>query len=106
MEEAEILCDTVSWLKKGNFVCIGNPEKLKLQFSAGYHLHIKFNQVEQGEVLDSNKIINELNVIVNNLQGLNNAIMIYPNLISYYDLLYKALLLIKDNCDSIVLNHY
>ena len=104
MEEAEILCDTVSWLKKGNFVCIGNPEKLKLQFSAGYHLHIKFNQVEQGEVLDSNKIINELNVIVNNLQGLNNAIMIYPNLISYYDLLYKALLLIKDNCDSIVLN--
>ena len=104
MEEAEILCDTVSWLKKGNFVCIGNPEKLKLQFSAWYHLHIKFNQVEQGEVLDSNKIINELNVIVNNLQGLNNAIMIYPNLISYYDLLYKALLLIKDNCDSIVLN--
>ena len=43
MEEAEILCDRVSWLKKGSFVCIGNPEKLKLEFSLGYKLHIKFN---------------------------------------------------------------
>ena len=33
LEEAEILCDTVGWMKKGNFICIGNPEKLKLQFS-------------------------------------------------------------------------
>jgi ABC-type multidrug transport system ATPase subunit len=43
MEEAEILCDRVSWLKKGSFVCIGNPEKLKLEYSLGYKLHIKFN---------------------------------------------------------------
>ncbi len=39
MEEAEILCDTVSWLKSGNFICIGNPEKLKILYSTGY---IKF----------------------------------------------------------------
>ena len=43
MEEAEILCDRVSWLKQGSFVCIGNPEKLKIEFSLGYKLHIKFN---------------------------------------------------------------
>ena len=103
MEEAEILCDTVSWLKNGNFVCIGNPERLKLQFSAGYHLHIKFNQLENSKPFDNNEIVNELNMIVNNIQLLNNAIMINPNIVSYYDLLYKALLLIKDNCDSIVL---
>ena len=42
MEEAEILCDTVSWLKEGSFVYIGNPEKLKLQYSGGYILNIKF----------------------------------------------------------------
>ena len=42
IEEAEILCDRVSWLKKGNFVCIGNPEQLKLKYSNGYKLHIKF----------------------------------------------------------------
>ena len=42
IEEAEILCDRVSWLKKGNFVCIGNPEQLKLQYSNGYEMQIKF----------------------------------------------------------------
>ena len=42
IEEAEILCDRVSWLKKGNFVCIGNPEQLKLKYSNGYKFHIKF----------------------------------------------------------------
>jgi ABC-type multidrug transport system ATPase subunit len=33
LEEAEILCDTVGWMKNGNFICIGNPDKLKFQFS-------------------------------------------------------------------------
>ena len=42
IEEAEILCDRVSWLKKGNFACIGNPEQLKLQYSNGYKMSIKF----------------------------------------------------------------
>ena len=42
IEEAEILCDRVSWLKQGNFTCIGNPEQLKLKYSNGYKMHIKF----------------------------------------------------------------
>jgi len=33
LEEAEILCDKIGWMKKGNFICIGNPEKLKFEFS-------------------------------------------------------------------------
>ena len=44
MEEAEILCDTVSWLKDGSFVYIGNPEKLKIKYSGGYILNIKFKE--------------------------------------------------------------
>ena len=47
MEEAEVLCDTVSWLKSGNFLSIGNPEKLKIALSAGYKLNIKFAQLNQ-----------------------------------------------------------
>ena len=43
MEEAEVLCDTVSWFKAGNFITKGNPEELKIQYSAGYKLHIKFD---------------------------------------------------------------
>ena len=42
IEEAEILCDRISWLKQGNFTCIGNPEQLKLKYSNGYKMHIKF----------------------------------------------------------------
>ena len=33
LEEAEILCDKIGWMKKGNFICVGNPEKLKYEFS-------------------------------------------------------------------------
>ena len=51
MEEAEILCDRVSWLRRGNFVVMGNPEKLKIQFSLGYKLHIKFDDA----ILQQNK---------------------------------------------------
>ena len=104
MEEAEILCDTVSWLKNGNFVCIGNPEKMKLELSAWYHLYIKFNKIkDEQQLLDNTKVVNELNMIVNNIQVLNNAIEINPNIVYYYDLLYKVLLMIKGNCNYITL---
>ena len=46
MEEAEVLCDTVSWLKAGNFIALGNPEELKMQYSGGYKLHIKFDDMQ------------------------------------------------------------
>ena len=41
-EEAEILCDKIGWMKKGTFSCMGNCEKLKLKYSKGYFLTIKF----------------------------------------------------------------
>ena len=44
MEEVEILCDRVWWLKQGSFVCIGNPGKLKIQYSLGNKLHNKFGE--------------------------------------------------------------
>ena len=61
MEEAEVLCDTVSWLKNGNFICIGNPEKLKLQFSTGYNLHVKFNPPKEEGVYNNEYIQNTIN---------------------------------------------
>ncbi len=44
MEEAEVLCDNFSWLKDGQFECIGNPEKLKIVFSTGYIFQLKFKK--------------------------------------------------------------
>ena len=71
MEEAEGLCDTVSWFKAGNFITKGNPEELKIQYSAGYKLHIKFddNAIKQvcnpdlnGELI--NQTFNKLCTII------------------------------------------
>ena len=61
MEEAEILCDRVGWLKSGNFICIGNPEELKLQYSSGYNLHIKFDDlsINLNNSLISNETIDQ-----------------------------------------------
>jgi len=42
MEEAEILCDTIGWMVAGNFVCLGNPEKLKIKYSPEYYINLKF----------------------------------------------------------------
>ncbi len=72
MEESEILCDRVSWLKQGRFACIGNPEKLKIKYNSGYKLHIKFDE----QVINQNKYINNKDddfQTVNSLKDLTNV---------------------------------
>ncbi len=70
MEEAEVLCDTVSWFKLGNFMCVGNPEKLKIKFSIGYLLHVKF-AIDNDDFIGSNDI---------NIEDLNGKIVIKNDL--------------------------
>lgn len=101
MEEAEILCDTVSWLKQGNFVCVGNPEKLKLQFSSGYKVHIKFNTIQGNELTQD---IVELGGIVDNYQFVNQVISQVPASKGYFVLLNNAISIIRDKCSQIILN--
>ena len=71
MEEAEVLCDTVSWFKQGNFMCVGNPEKLKIKFSVGYLLHVKFGNSDNNNF----DICNGLEI-----QDLNGKIVIKNDL--------------------------
>ena len=81
MEEAEVLCDTVSWFKAGNFIAKGNPEELKLKYSAGYKLHIKFdnNMVNnQNNVNLGSDLINET---FNNVSSLIEGMNIYSTFI-------------------------
>ena len=76
MEEAEVLCDTVSWLKAGNFVTLGNPEELKIQYSAGYKLHIKFDDL----LINNNNLGSDLiNDTFNVSTGLIDGISMYSN---------------------------
>ena len=73
MEEAEILCDTVSWFRAGNFITLGNPEELKLKYSAGYKLHIKFDEMKIKSQADDD-MENSLNILANYIEGFNNYI--------------------------------
>ena len=101
MEEAEVLCDTVSWLKSGNFISIGNPEKLKIALSAGYKLHLKFIQLKNND--------NNLNLFNNEIKNLSDIIknfnIIYQinneNLFPYIIELEKVINIIKDKCSII-----
>jgi ABC-type multidrug transport system ATPase subunit len=47
MEEAEVLADRVGWMKEGRFAVEGVPEELKIKFSSGYYLFIKFISLKQ-----------------------------------------------------------
>ena len=106
MEEAEVLCDTVSWLKSGNFLSIGNPEKLKITLSAGYKFHIKFIQLSQNLINDE---INEesLETFSSSIKGLNNTHLEFikknPNIQPYLKELGNIIESIKPNCSELVL---
>ena len=109
MEEAEILCDRVSWLKQGNFVCIGNPEKLKIQYSLGYKLHVKFDD-EIMNAQNRNNLVNNIDEAFKTISrlviGFNNySIYIYnnPALEPHIRALIDVINRIKDNTKSIIL---
>ena len=110
IEEAEILCDRVSWLKKGNFICIGNPEELKLKHSNGYKLHIKFvdTVVNKNDMatLTRQNVQDEYNSIVNLVKGFNkysNYIASNPIIALYIRELVKVVNEIKPNTYNIKL---
>ena len=109
IEEAEILCDTVSWLKAGNFVCVGNPEELKMEFSNGYKLHIKFDDEEINKIKSEEKIeeiIGKLKEITFGLDVFENIIMENKNVFvdNYLSGLVKILQRIKDKTKKISIN--
>jgi len=102
MEEAEVLCDTVSWLKSGNFISIGNPEKLKIALSAGYKLNIKFVQISQNcdDYLYNNAFSN-LSKIVKNFNLEKDNVSNMENIKPYIIELEKVIKNIKDKCSEI-----
>ena len=92
MEEAEILCDTVSWFRAGNFITLGNPEELKLKYSAGYKLHIKFNETEINiQNKEKGNLEHYFSVISSLVSGFNNySNYILPN--QFFEPYLKALI--------------
>ena len=108
MDEAEILCDRVSWLKNGNFVCIGNPEKLKIQYNIGYKLHIKFddNILKLNENYQKNNIQEAFQIICKLIIGFSDYsiyLLNNPVLEPFIRALIEFVNKIKDNTKKIIL---
>ena len=78
MEEAEILSDRVGWMKEGNFAVEGVPEELKLKYSSGYYLFIKFISLK--ELKQNNKEDNNINNYEENID-LNDIKNYFSNII-------------------------
>jgi ABC-type multidrug transport system ATPase subunit len=74
MEEAEILCDTIGWMKNGNFLCVGNPEKLKIKYSPEYYIFLKFKNLKNLLLLNNNDSNNNTNKEIEDiLKGFNDS---------------------------------
>ena len=102
MEEAEILCDNVSWLRSGNFICIGNPEELKIKFTSGYNLHIKFIEQKLNNHFSDIKKLSSIGI-----EGgifIDNYTIQNQILIKYVNELYHVLIEFKDLCEKIKIN--
>ena len=106
IEEAEVLCDTVSWFRDGNFITLGNPEQLKLKYSAGYKLHIKFveaeikNQIQQGNVEHT---FNAICSLIAGFDNYSNFIRQNPPFEPYIRNLGRVIYKIKDKTKKISL---
>jgi len=96
MEEAEILCDTIGWMVSGNFVCLGNPEKLKIKYSPEYYINLKFKQ--ETDVKNSTFIndMSEENLLIY-FENIKNNLNQNKNFVSSLDL---RNCINKDNYDS------
>ena len=109
MEEAEMLCDRISWLKEGNFICVGNPEELKLQYSSGYILYIKFDDSvngvnEVGSEEDIQDLYNKIASLVGGFNSFLNFITENKNIIPHIKFLFEVINKIKEYTKKIELN--
>ena len=104
MEEAEVLCDTVSWLKDGQFECIGNPEQLKIDYSTGYIFQLKFknNKYDKNIKEDCDKLLKELKNKINGCDKLNDKIKNDCYVLNKLNFIVDY---IKDKCSLIYINN-
>lgn len=50
MEEAEVLCDRVAMIDKGQMKCVGRPMELKARYGAGYTLHVLHKEKDSSHI--------------------------------------------------------
>ena len=93
-------------MKSGNFISIGNPEKLKIEFSVGYKLHIKFGQLKPNLIKENEDIgVKEFSSDINGINNFSELINNNEELQEYIKELEKVIELIKDKTSEIILQN-
>ena len=110
MEEAEVLCDRISWIKNGNIITIGNPEKLKLILNVGYKLHIKFVSIGVENNINinnenNNNVINDLSLAIKDFNKFIPFIKANPHINPYLNELLIIILSLKENSNNITIKN-
>ena len=87
---------------------MGNPEELKLEFSAGYNLHIKFDDKEINKEIKNDKIedtFNNIKELVDGFDFFENIILENKNVYieNYLNGLIKVIKRIKDMTKKITI---
>jgi ABC-type multidrug transport system ATPase subunit len=96
LDEADILCDRISWFKKGNFSYIGKSDILKENNNLKYKLSIKldYSKFNKEEMVSTNKIEESFKLICDLVNNFNqyreyfNANPKYePDLVELYNII-------------------
>ena len=89
MEEADVLCDRIGIINKGNMKCIGNQTHLKNKFGSGYQLFINCYQKKLLEIIKNSIDLQDIheNLLVPNEVKINaegkTMGIIYKELVKY-----------------------
>jgi ABC-type multidrug transport system ATPase subunit len=103
-EEADTLCDRISWFKKGNFTFIGKLDELKNPFKSIYKLYVKYNN----KLINNNNINNDLslnflNETIKNFNKFTEKSAANPEIKPHTEYLYNTINAIKDYVTNIEL---
>ena len=109
LEEAHLLCDRISWFKKGNFTVLAKPKELISSYKKIYKLYIKYNQSEILKTKEQNKnsnekIFNYLSTTIKNYKLYEDLANQNPILNNHSEYLYYIINDINDNVNNIELN--
>ena len=109
LEEADILCDRISWLRKGNFSYIGKSDILKEKNSLKYNMIIKlddskFNKEELSSTDKGDESFKLICDLVKNFNQHREYFSDHPEFEPDLDELYNVINQFKNDIKSIELN--
>ena len=110
LEEAHLLCDRISWFKRGNFTVLAKPKELTSSYKKIYKLYIKYDQSlllkknKEMHIFKKDIVFNSLSKIIKNFKLYTDLTNQNPILHNHSEYLNNIINDIKDDINYIELN--